>query len=202
MANTHTHTDTHTNTRYLMELSEVRKICWLKLTVPNGSLMVPTVTTAGVPSAPQDAASASPSWWHRRHRQDGWYGGSASRPPSLDFPELHICDPWLLSAYPETHPPPPSPSPAGKREPRACACDMRGHRAVPRSSTCSSRQLYNKRWEVMKLSDSETEPQAHPVILAPPHSKWSYYLLMRECGTGGFNLNEPAPDVENCSECN
>ena len=149
--------------------------------------MVPTVTTAGVPSAPPDAAPASPSWWHRRHRQDGWC--SASRPPSLDFPELHICDPWLLPAYPEN---PPSPSPTGKREPKACVPDMQGHRAVPRSSTCSSRQLYNKRREVMKLSDTETEPQAHPVILAPPHSKWSYYLLMRECGKGGFNLNEPA----------
>ena len=47
----------------------------------------------------------------------------------------------------------------------------------------------------MKLSDMETEPQARPVILAPPHSKWSYYLLMRKCGSisgkDGFNLNEP-----------
>lgn len=46
----------------------------------------------------------------------------------------------------------------------------------------------------MKLSDMETEPPAHPVILAPSHSKLSYYLLMRECGwisgKDWFNFNE------------
>lgn len=34
----------------------------------------------------------------------------------------------------------------------------------------------------MKSSDTETEPPARLVIVAPPHSKFSYYLLMRECG--------------------
>lgn len=46
----------------------------------------------------------------------------------------------------------------------------------------------------MKLSDMETEPQAHPIILAPSLSKLSYYLLMREyswiSGKNCFNFNE------------
>ena len=185
---THTHTHTHTHRRTTLSgtfwsqknmLAKVNRPqwltygahshhCWGALCSPRCSSCEPLVVTS--------------------QAQAGWMMFSLS--PAL--PRL----PWAPHLWPLVAPSlsrdPPSHSPTGKREPRACAPDMRGHRAVPRSSTCSSRQLYNKRREVMKLSDTETEPQAHPVILAPPHSKWSYYLLTRECGKGGFNLNEPA----------
>jgi hypothetical protein len=42
---------------------------------------------------------------------------------------------------------------------------------------------------MMKLSDMETEQQARPVLSAPPHSKWSYYLW-QNLWEGWFNFNE------------
>lgn len=48
----------------------------------------------------------------------------------------------------------------------------------------------------------ETESQAHSVIVAPSHSKLSYYLLMRSVaespGRIVLILMKPMPEIENC----
>ena len=196
MANTHTHTHTHmtlSGTFWGQKnmLAKVNHPQWLAYgahshhclrcpLLPQMQLWEPLVVTL--------------------QAQAGWMMWGFSLSPALPRP------PWAPHRWPLVAPSlsrdPASPSPSGKREPRACASDRRGHRQclIHQHAAPGSCIITDERW--WSCQTLETEPQAHPVILAPPPSKWPYYLLMRECGKGGFNLNEPAPDFENCPECN